>query len=67
MADWSSFVGLCVAGWDWLSLLGPLFVMTLLSKISLPMTEAGADKRWKEEKGYREYKARVAPLVPYWH
>lgn len=57
----------CAAGWDWLSLLGPVFVITLLSQISLPMTEAGADKRWKEENGYKEYKARVAPLIPYWH
>lgn len=55
------------AGWDSLAVLGPAFVATLLSKISLPMTEAGADKRWGEEKGYRAYKARVAPLVPYWH
>jgi steroid 5-alpha reductase family enzyme len=52
-------------GWRWVTLISPIFVYVLLTRISgVPMLERRADKRWGGEEAYEEYKARTAVLIP---
>jgi steroid 5-alpha reductase family enzyme len=51
-------------GWQWATLISPVFVAFLLIKVSgIPLLEAKADKRWGGEKKYEEYKRRTPVLV----
>jgi steroid 5-alpha reductase family enzyme len=52
-------------GWQWATLISPLFVTVLLTRISgIPLLEGRADKRWGGEKEYEDYKRRTPVLIP---
>jgi len=52
-------------GWQWITLLSPLFVTLLLTRISgVPMLEARADERWGGQEDYEDYKTRTPVLIP---
>jgi steroid 5-alpha reductase family enzyme len=52
-------------GWQYVTLLSPVFVTLLLTRISgLPMLERRADKRWGDEPDYQRYKEGTPVLVP---
>jgi steroid 5-alpha reductase family enzyme len=52
-------------GWQFLTLLSPLFVFLLLTRVSgLPLLEARSDERWGGQPDYEAYKARTPVLVP---
>jgi steroid 5-alpha reductase family enzyme len=52
-------------GWRWVTLVSPLFVIVLLTRISgIPLLERRADKRWGGEESYERYKARTSVLIP---
>lgn len=61
-----AIVALPVAvGWQWVTLISPVFVVLLLTKVSgIPMLEKRADDRWGSEPAYQEYKKRTPVLVP---
>ena len=55
-----------LSGWQFLTLVSPVFVYFLLTKISgLPFLEDKAEKKWGGDKDYREYKNNTPILVPY--
>lgn len=50
-------------GWQYVTLVSPLFVTLLLTKISgIPMLEARGKKRWGDDPAYREY-IRSTPVL----
>lgn len=50
-------------GWQWLTLISPVFVVLLLTRISgIPMLEARAEKRWGDDPAFQAYKARTSRL-----
>ena len=52
-------------GWQWATLVSPVFVAFLLMKVSgVPLLEAKADKRWGGEDDYEDYKRRTPVLIP---
>jgi steroid 5-alpha reductase family enzyme len=52
-------------GWQWATLISPVFVAFLLMKVSgVPLLEAKADKRWGGQDDYEDYKRRTPVLVP---
>jgi len=52
-------------GLQWLTVLSPIFVAVLLTRISgVPLLEARADARWGADADYLAYKARTPVLVP---
>lgn len=52
-------------GWQWVTLISPVFVTVLLTRISgIPLLEKRADARWGDDEGYRAYKARTPVLIP---
>jgi steroid 5-alpha reductase family enzyme len=52
-------------GWQWATLISPLFVTILLTRISgIPPLEDQADERWGGDKEYKEYKRRTPVLIP---
>jgi steroid 5-alpha reductase family enzyme len=52
-------------GWTWLTLISPLFVILLLTRISgVPMLEARADEKWGGQDDYETYKSRTSVLIP---
>lgn len=54
-----------LSGWQLLTLVSPLFVTVLLTRISgVPLLEARGRKAWGDEPEYREYVARTPVLVP---
>ena len=55
-----------LSGWQFLTLVSPVFVYLLLTKISgLPFLEEKAEKKWGNDKGYLEYKNNTPILIPY--
>ena len=53
-------------GWQYVTLLSPVFVAILLTKISgIPMLEANADKKWGSQPDYEAYKAETPSLIPW--
>jgi steroid 5-alpha reductase family enzyme len=53
-----------LAGWQWLTLISPLFVILLLTKISgVAMLEPRADKKWGQDPAYQRYKASTPVLI----
>ena len=52
-------------GWRWLTLVSPLFVILLLTRVSgIPLLEAHADAKWGGQADYEAYKARTPVLIP---
>lgn len=52
-------------GWQWATLISPVFVAFLLIKVSgIPMLEERADERWGGHDDYEAYKRRTPVLVP---
>ena len=52
-------------GWQWLTLISPVFVFLLLTRVSgVPLLEKKADERWGGRDDYEAYKARTPALVP---
>jgi steroid 5-alpha reductase family enzyme len=51
-------------GWQWATLISPVFVYFLLTKVSgVPMLEDKADERWGGQDDYEEYKRRTPVLI----
>ena len=51
-------------GWQWATLISPVFVAFLLTKVSgVPMLEAKADERWGGQPDYEEYKRNTPVLM----
>jgi steroid 5-alpha reductase family enzyme len=54
-----------LAGWQWVTLVSPLFVTLLLTRVSgVPLLERKADATWGGQADYEAYKARTPVLVP---
>jgi len=52
-------------GWQWASLISPVFVAVLLTRVSgVPMLERQADEEWGGREDYEAYKARTPVLIP---
>jgi steroid 5-alpha reductase family enzyme len=52
-------------GWQWVTLISPVFVALLLLRISgVPMLEKAADEKWGGRPDYEAYKSRTPVLVP---
>ncbi|KQR48307.1 hypothetical protein ASF87_05190 [Microbacterium sp. Leaf161] len=54
-----------LAGWQWVAILSPLFVILLLTRVSgIPLLEARAEKKWGDRADYVEYRENTPSLVP---
>ena len=52
-------------GWQFTSLVSPVFVYLLLTKVSgIPLLEKHAEKTWGENKNYKDYKENTPVLFP---
>ena len=52
-------------GWQWVTMISPLFVILLLTRISgLPMLARRADETWGGQEDYEAYKPRTPVLLP---
>ena len=52
-------------GWQWLTLISPLFVWLLLTRVSgVPLLEQKADECWGGQADYEDYKRRTPVLFP---
>jgi steroid 5-alpha reductase family enzyme len=52
-------------GWQWVTLISPLFVALLLTRISgVPILEKRADEKWGGQEDYEAYKERTPVLIP---
>jgi steroid 5-alpha reductase family enzyme len=52
-------------GWQWVTLISPIFVVILLTRISgVPMLERRADEKWGGDPDYEHYKAQTPVLIP---
>ena len=52
-------------GWQWVTLISPVFVTLLLTRISgVPMLEKRADEKWGGQEDYEAYKRRTPVLIP---
>ena len=51
-------------GWQWATLISPVFVAFLLTKVSgVPMLEKAADERWGGQDDYEAYKRKTPVLI----
>jgi len=54
-----------LSGWTWVTIISPVFVTLLLTKISgVPMLEKRADLKWGDQPDYKAYKAKTSVLIP---
>jgi steroid 5-alpha reductase family enzyme len=52
-------------GWQWITLISPVFVTLLLTRISgVPPLEKRADEKWGGQADYEAYKERTPVLIP---
>lgn len=52
-------------GWQYTTLLSPVFVTLLLTKVSgVPLLERKAETKWGDQEEYRNYRDRTSVLVP---
>ncbi len=52
-----------LVGWQHVTLISPVFVYVLLTRISgIPLLEAAAAKRWGDESEYQAYRERTPVL-----
>lgn len=53
-----------LSGWQYATLISPVFVYVLLTRISgIPMLESRAKRKWGTDPAYRAYKARTPALM----
>ena len=53
-----------LSGWQWLTLISPIFVVILLTRVSgLPMLEKQADDKWGGQPEYEAYKSNTSILI----
>ena len=53
-----------LSGWQWLTMISPLFVVVLITRVSgLPMLERQADEKWGGQPDYEQYKASTPILI----
>ncbi len=54
-----------LSGWQWATMISPIFVIVLLTKISgVRMLEVSGQKRWGEDEAYQAYVANTSVLIP---
>ncbi len=54
-----------LTGWQYLTLVSPLFVYLLLTRVSgIPLLEARAEEKWGADPDYRAYRERTPVLFP---
>jgi steroid 5-alpha reductase family enzyme len=54
-----------LSGWTWVTLISPVFVIILLTRISgVPMLEVRADEKWGGQADYEAYKSKTSVLIP---
>ena len=54
-----------LSGWSYVTLISPIFVFVLLTRISgVPLLESRAQRRWGEDPSYRAYRDHTPVLVP---
>ena len=54
-----------LSGWQWLTLVSPVFVFVLLTRISgIPTLDRRAKRRWGDDPAYQQYRRRTPVLVP---
>lgn len=54
-----------LSGWQWVTLISPIFVIFLLTKVSgVPMLEKKAEKKWGEDTDYIRYRDNTPVLIP---
>ncbi len=54
-----------LSGWQWVTLISPIFVIILLTKISgIPTLQRTAKKRWGDDKDYQDYVKNTSLLIP---
>jgi steroid 5-alpha reductase family enzyme len=52
-------------GWQWITLLSPVFVAVLITRISgVPILEKRADEKWGGQEEYEAYKRQTPVLIP---
>ena len=52
-------------GWQYLTVMSPIFVIFLLTKVSgIPIQEAQAKRRWSNDPAFQAYKAKTPKLFP---
>jgi steroid 5-alpha reductase family enzyme len=52
-------------GWQWVTLISPVFVTLLLTRISgVPILERRADEKWGGQEDYEAYKEHTPVLIP---
>lgn len=57
--------GPALSGWQWVTMVSPVFVFVLLTRVSgIPILERQASARWGEDQDYREYRTETPVLVP---
>lgn len=55
-----------LTGWQWLTMISPIFIIILLTRISgVPMLEKRADEKWGGQTEYETYKANTSVLIPF--
>ncbi len=55
-----------ISHWQYVVLISPVFVIILLTKVSgIPLLEAKADLKWKDNVDYANYKANTPVLIPF--
>ena len=53
-------------GWQFITLISPIFVIFLLIKVSgINLLESSANDKWGADKNYQDYKAKTSVLIPF--
>lgn len=52
-------------GYEYLSVLSPILITLLLVKISAPVLDRAADKRWASDPAYQNYAQKTPALFPF--
>ena len=54
-----------LTGWQWLTIISPIFVTFLLTKVSgIPLLARNGKKRWGDDPEYQDYIKRTPVLIP---
>jgi steroid 5-alpha reductase family enzyme len=54
-----------LSGWQWATMISPIFVIVLLTQISgVRMLEASGKKRWGDDEAYQAYVNNTSVLIP---